>query len=360
MDNSKISLKDLLLTVLKAGGSDLHLSADERPSIRVEGKMRSVENFPILNSEEIRSLCYSLLSEKQQAIFEEERSLDFSFGVKNLARFRVSIFYQKAQVGVVMRMVPHVIPDINLLGLPPIIQNLTNFPNGLVLITGPTGSGKSTTLATLIDKINREQDKHIITVEDPIEFYHHSQNSIITQREVGVDVKNFSSALTQALRQDPDVCLIGELRDLETIEAGLQLAETGHLVFATLHAGSAVDSIIRLIDSFPSDSQNKVRMQLSFILRAIVSQRLIPGTLEKNILATEILFMNDGIRNLVRENQLHQIYSLMQLGQEESQMHTLNQSLLKLVQMGKLSMERALYHSTHPKELRSLFLQKAA
>lgn len=355
-----ISLKNLLLEVLNAGASDLHLSEGERPNVRIEGKMSPLEKFPVLESNGIRSLCYSLLSEKQQAIFEEEKNLDFSFGVKNLARFRVNIFYQKGQVGAVMRMIPHVIPESSLLGLPPVLQSLTNLPNGLVLVTGPTGSGKSTTLATLIDRINKEKNKHIITVEDPIEFYHSSKKSIVTQREVGSDVANFSSALKQALRQDPDICLIGELRDLETIEMTLRLAETGHLVFATLHAGSAVDSIIRLIDSFPSNAQNKVRMQLSFVLRSIVSQRLILGTLGRNVLATEVLFMNDGIRNLVRENKLHQIYSFMQLGQKESRMHTMNQSLLQLVLRGKISAETALWHSPHLKELEFLLAGRQA
>lgn len=358
--SAQLSLKDLLLAVLEVGASDLHLSSGEKPSIRIEGKISALEHLPILTSEEIRALCYSLLSEKQQATFEEKKNLDFSFGVKNLARFRVSIFYQKAQVGVVMRVIPHVIPDSSLLGLPQAISSLVNIPNGLVLVSGPTGSGKSTTLATLIDSINKEQAKHIVTIEDPIEFYHSSQRSIITQREVGSDVNSFGSALRHALRQDPDVCLIGELRDLETIEMGLRLAETGHLVFSTLHAGGAVDSIIRLIDSFPNSSQNKVRMQLSFVIKAIINQRLITGVSGRNVLVTEILFMNNGIRNLIRDNKLHQIYSLMQLGQKESKMHTMNQSLLLLVQRGKLDMKTALYYSTNKKELQSLFVKQAA
>lgn len=354
-----VILKDLLLEVLETGASDLHLSAGEKPNIRIEGKIHSLEQFAVVNSEEIRSLCYSLLSEKQQALFEEDKNLDFSFGVKDLARFRVSLFYQRRQVGVVMRMIPHIIPDSSVLGLPGMFSNLIDIPNGLVLITGPTGSGKTTTLSVLIDKINKEKSKHILTVEDPIEFYHSSQRCIVTQREVGSDVANFSDALKYALRQDPDICLIGELRDLETIEMGLRLAETGHLVFATLHAGGAVDSIVRLIDSFPNDAQNKVRMQLSFVLKAIVSQRLLPGIADKNVLATEVLFMNDGIKNLIRENQLHQIYSLMQLGQQESQMHTMNQSLLRLVKQGKLDMNDALKYSSNKKELQSLLLKQA-
>ncbi|MBE8163393.1 MAG: PilT/PilU family type 4a pilus ATPase [Bdellovibrionaceae bacterium] len=357
---TELALKDLLLKVLETGASDLHLSAGEKPSVRIEGQISSLGQMPVLSSDEIRALCYSLLSEKQQALFEENKNLDFSFGVKNLARFRVNLFFQKAQVGAVMRTIPHVIPDQSLLGLPLSINSLVNIPSGLVLISGPTGSGKSTTIATLIDKINKEQAKHIVTVEDPIEFYHFSQQSIVTQREVGSDVDDFSSALKYALRQDPDVCLIGELRDLETVEMGLRLAETGHLVFSTIHAGSAVDSLIRLIDSFPSNAQNKVRTQLSFVLKAVVNQQLVIDVSGKNTMATEMLFMNDGIKNLLRENKLHQIYSLMQLGQTETKMHTMNQSLLRLVQRGKLDMQRALYYSPNKKELQSLLLKAVA
>lgn len=355
-----LNLKNLLLEILKVGASDLHLSAEQKPNVRIEGKISVLQHFSVLSSEEIRALCYSLLSEKQQAIFEEQKNLDFSFGVKNLARFRVNLFYQKGQVGAAMRVIPHTIPDSSLLGLPRSVLNLTSVPSGLVLISGPTGSGKSTTLATLIDKINKEQAKHILTIEDPIEFYHSHQCSIVNQREVGSDISSFGSALKHALRQDPDVCLIGELRDLETIEMGLRLAETGHLVFSTIHAGGAVDSIVRLIDSFPSSAQNKVRMQLSFVLKAVVNQKLLIGALGKNVLATEILFMNSGIKNLIRDNKLHQIYSAMQLGQEESKMHTMNQSLLLLVQRGKLDMQIALHYSPNKKELQNLLLKIAA
>ncbi|MBE8221210.1 MAG: PilT/PilU family type 4a pilus ATPase [Bdellovibrionales bacterium] len=358
--SDNLNLKNLLVEVLKSGASDLHLAAGEKPRIRIESKMSTLEQLSVLSSEEIRALCYSLLSEKQQAVFEKEKNLDFSFGVKNLARFRVSVFYQKAQVGVVMRVIPHTIPDISLLGLPRSVLNLTDMQSGLVLVSGPTGSGKSTTLATLIDKINSEQHKHIVTIEDPIEFYHSSKKSIITQREIGHDVNDFNSALKHALRQDPDICLIGELRDLETIEMGLRLAETGHLVFSTLHAGGSVDSIVRLIDSFPSSSQNKVRTQLSFTLKAIINQKLVADLSGRNSLVTEVLFMNDAIRNLIRENKLHQIYSIIQLGQQESKMHTMNQSLLHLVKRNKIDIQMALKYSPNKKELQSLLLKLAA
>lgn len=353
-------LKDLLLEVLKSGASDLHLSAGEKPRLRILGSIQKIDSFDQLNSKEIRNLCYSLLSEKQQAAFEEEKNLDFSFGVKDLARFRVSIFYQKGQVSAVFRIIPHEIPNREFLGLPPTIDNFIDFPNGLVLITGPTGSGKTTTLATLINKINNEQKKHIVTVEDPIEFFHFSKKSIVTQRELESDVFSFPKALKYALRQDPDVCLIGELRDLDTIEMALKLADTGHLVFATLHSSGAVDSIMRLIDSFPGSYQNRVRMQLSFVLRAVMSQRLILNSFGNHVLASEMLFMNDAIKNLVRENQLHQIYSSMQLGQKESRMYTMNQSLMLLVQRGKLDMQSALHYSSNRKELQQLLLKKVA
>lgn len=353
-------LKNLLLEVLKTGASDLHLSSGEQPRLRILGTLNPINPFSKLSSEDIRNLCYSLLSEKQQATFEEEKNLDFSFGVKDLARFRVSLFNQKGQVAAVFRMIPHDIPHREFLGLPPVIDNLINFPNGLVLITGPTGSGKTTTLATLIDKINNEQKKHIVTVEDPIEFFHSSKQSIVTQRELGTDVSSFSKALKYALRQDPDICLIGELRDLDTIEMALKLADTGHLVFATLHSSGSVDSILRLVDSFADGAQNRVRTQLSFVLRSIVSQRLILNSSGSHVLASEILFMNDAIKNLIRENKLHQIYSIMQLGQQESRMSTMNQSLMLLVQRGKLDLKTAIHHSPNKKELQQLLLKQAA
>jgi len=274
-----------------------------------------------------------------------------------MARFRANLFFQRGAVSGVFRRIPIDIPDLDVLGLPKVISDLVNFPSGLVLVTGPTGSGKTTTIAALVDKINRERRSHLITLEDPIEFVHPHKNCIVNQREVGIDTVSYRSALKHVLRQDPDVCVLGELRDLETIEAAMNICETGHLVFATLHTNSAVSTITRMVNVFPADQQDRVRTQLSLTLNACVSQRLIPGLKGGSVVATEVLVMNPSIRNLIRENKLHQVYGMMQVGQDKSGMVTLNQSLLQLVLKRKIEVRTAFMHSADPEELDKMLKQ---
>ncbi len=347
----RISLPVLLKTMVEQDASDLHITTGVPPEFRIQGKMARVKSDPLL-AEDTKDLCYSVLSEAQKAEFERNWELDFSFGIKDVARFRGNIFYQRGTVAGVFRKIPIKIPEFESLKLPTIMKEVTQIPNGLILVTGPTGSGKSTSLAALLDLINREEHGHIVTVEDPVEFVHSHKNCIVNQREVGADTKSFGHAMKRLLRQDPDYILIGELRDAETIEMALTMAETGHLVFGTLHTNSTVQSINRMINVFPPHQQAQVRQLLSFTLQAILSQQLIPLSYKPGrALATEVLIPTAAIRNLIREDKIHQIYSSMQSGQDVSGMQTMNQCLVGLVRTGQLSKSDAIDHSPNPDEL---------
>jgi twitching motility protein PilT len=345
------SIYDLLKVMIERGASDLHVTTGSPPRLRIDGKLVPMDH-PNLTPPETKSLCYSILTDSQKHRFEENNELDFSFGVKGLSRFRGNVFMQRGAVAAAFRTIPFEIKTFNDLGLPEIVNDLVKKPRGLILVTGATGSGKSTTLAAMIDKINSERYDHIITVEDPIEYLHGHKKSLINQREVTSDTASFKTALRYILRQDPDVVLIGEMRDLETIEAALTVAETGHLTFATLHTNSAVQTINRIIDVFPPHQQEQIRVQLSFVLEGIIAQQLIP---RKNgqgrVLASELLVPNPAIRNLIREDKIHQLYSMMQTGQAKFGMQTMNQSLVMLYSKGLLSYEDAVARSSVPEEI---------
>jgi twitching motility protein PilT len=346
------TIQDFLRLVLERGGTDLHITAESPPIIRVNGTLVRLP-FPPLSANDTKNLCYSLLTDNQRLRFEEAQELDFSFGIRGLSRFRGNLFVQRGAVGGAFRLIPYSAMALPVLGLPPVVGELTKLPRGLVLVTGPTGSGKSTTLAAMIDKINHERKEHIVTVEDPIEFVHDHRTCIVNQREVYADTKTFNEALRHVLRQDPDIVLIGEMRDLETVESALVVAETGHLVFSTLHTNSAVQTINRIIDIFPERQQPQVRAQLSLILHAVVSQQLIPR-LDGNgrVLAVEVMIPNPAIRNLIREAKVHQIYSQLQIGQTKFGMQTMSQSLADLYMKRAISYEEAMGHATEPDELR--------
>jgi len=352
-----ITLMQLLKFATDQGASDLHIVANSQPALRVNGRIVRIKAEP-LGKEDTRKLCYSVLSDSQKSRFEEARELDFSFDVKNMARFRANYFMQKGAVSGVYRRVPQTIPRFQDLSLPQAVGELTNLPYGLVLVTGPTGSGKSTTIATLIDKINNERHGHIVTLEDPIEFVHQHKNCIVNQREVGADTVSYKTAMKYLLRQDPDYCLLGELRDLETIEAGLVTAETGHLVFATLHTNSAIQTINRIVSVFPGEQQERIRVLLSFTLQGVISQRLLPSLQGGRVAAIEFMTLTPGIRHLIRENKLHQVAAMMQVGQEASGMVTMNQSLLNLLVKRKIDLKTAFSASPEPDQLDSL-LKKA-
>jgi twitching motility protein PilT len=350
-----LSLSDLLKKLIEMGGSDLHLTTNTPPQVRVDGHLRPVEGLRVLNSADTKSLAYSVLTDAQKHRFEENLELDFSFGVRGLSRFRANLFNQRGAVGAVFRAIPYEIKSFEDLGLPAVVSNLCDRPRGLILVTGPTGSGKSTTLAAMLDKVNRERREHIVTIEDPIEFLHSHKSCIVNQREVGADTRGFAEALRTALRQDPDVVLVGEMRDLETIESALRIAETGHLTFATLHTNSAASTINRIIDVFPSAQQAQIRAQLSLVLEGILCQSLIPRADGRGRgMALEILVPNPAIRNLIREDKVHQIYSMMQTGQGKHGMQTFNQSLATLYHKRLISVEVAMQRSSNPDELREL------
>ncbi|CAM6055003.1 unnamed protein product [Sphagnum tenellum] len=316
--------------------SDLHITVGVPPEFRIQGRMVKVKMEPC-TPQETKELCYSILTDAQKSEFEKSMEIDFSFGIKDIARFRGNLFYQRGAVAAVFRRIPLAIPDFDAMKLPQVLKKLIRRPNGLILVTGPTGSGKTTTLAAMLDLLNREEYGHLITIEDPIEFVHPHKNCIVNQREVGVDTKNFTSAMRRVLRQDPDFILVGELRDTETIEMALTMAETGHLVFGTLHTNSAVQSVNRIINAFPPHQQNQVRQVLSFNLVGVLSQQLIARSNgQGRCLATEILIPSMAIRSLIREDKIHQIYSAMQAGQDESGMQTMNQSLTVLVKKRSL------------------------
>jgi len=337
--------------MIQRGASDLHLTVGERPKLRIDGDLVQSQYPKALAPKDTLGLAYSILTENQKKRFEVEDELDFSFGVQNLSRFRGNVYKQRGCVAMAIRQIPYEIHSTEQLGLPNILNRLAERPRGLVLVTGPTGSGKSTTLAAMVDKINKERKGHIITVEDPIEFIHRHQLCVVNQREVGADTKSFTAALKYALRQDPDVILIGEMRDLETIGAALTIAETGHLVLATLHTNSAAESVNRIIDAFPSHQQAQVRAQLAFVLEGVVTQTLLPKSRGKGrVVAAEVMICTPAIRAVIRDEKIHQIYSLMQAGKKHG-MQTLNDSLQSLYLKGDVTLEEALKRSPDPQEL---------
>ena len=352
------NLDQMLKELVARGASDLHITTGIPPMIRLHGHLRPLGDSPLAPAA-TKQLAYSILTDVQKQKFEEQKELDFSFGVRGLGRFRANVYLQRGAVGVAIRTIPYKIFTFQELGLPKVVEELCARPSGLLLITGPTGSGKSTTLTTMIDKINSERSEHIITIEDPIEFVHTHKKCIVNQREVHADTDSFAKALRAALRQDPDKVLIGEMRDLETIESALTIAETGHLTFATLHTNSAVQTINRIIDVFPAHQQPQIRAQLSFVLEGVLCQALIPrADGQGRVMVLEVMIPNPAIRNLIREDKVHQIYSTMQAGQEKSGMQTMNQSLLDHFLRRTITREVALGTSSNAEELMQM-IQRA-
>ncbi len=354
------NLHQLLKAMIEKGASDLHITTNSPPQLRIDGKLHPLK-MPPMNPPETKQLCYSILTDAQKHRFEETWELDLSFGVRGLSRFRGNIFMQRGAVAGAFRAIPYKILSFEELGLPKVVTELARKPRGLILVTGPTGSGKSTTLASIIDRINTERNEHIVTIEDPIEYLHPHKGCVVNQREVGADTKGFTSALKYILRQDPDVVLIGEMRDLETIEAALVVAETGHLAFATLHTNSCVQTINRIVDVFPPYQQSQVRAQLSFVLEGVMCQSLLPranGT--GRVMAIEVMVPNPAIRNLIREDKIHQIYSQMQIGQDKYGMQTMNQALASLYQRRLITLDDAMGRSHDVDELRNIITGGAA
>ena len=349
-------IHQLLKFMVDNTASDLHITPGTPPQLRIDGSLRPL-NVPTLTPPETKKIAYSLLTDAQKHLFEEDKELDFSFGVKGLSRFRANVFQTRGSVGVAIRTIPFEILTFESLNLPKVVEDLNQRPKGLILVTGPTGSGKSTTLAAMIDRINSTRHEHIITIEDPIEFLHPHKSCVVNQREVGADTSTFKRALKSILRQDPDIVLIGEMRDLETIEAALSVAETGHLVFGTLHTNNCVQTINRILDVFPPYQQPQIRAQLSFVLEGVLSQTLIPKKGGGRCLALEIMVPNAAIRNLIREDKVHQIYSIMQVGQSKFGMQTMNQSLLELHLKGTIPVEEVLGRTTNPDEMRQMLTQ---
>jgi len=348
------SIYDLLKSMVDKGASDLHITTGSPPQVRVRGQLYPLD-VPVMDPKTTRELLYSILTESQKHKFEEEQELDLSFGIKGVARFRANIFIQRGALAGVFRMIPYEILALDTLGLPPVVMKLTSLPRGLILVTGPTGCGKSTTLAAFLDKINTERHDHIVTIEDPIEFVHKHKGCLVNQREIGADTKSFVNALKYILRQDPDVVFIGEMRDLETMQAALTISETGHLVFATLHTNSAVQTANRIVDAFPAHQQSQIRAQLAFVLEAVIAQQLIPRQDGKGrVMSSEVMISTPAIRNLIREDKIHQIYSQMQVGQTKHGMQTMNQSLLNLYMRKLVSLDDALGRSMDPDELRQM------
>jgi twitching motility protein PilT len=351
------NLHQLLKAMIEKGASDLHITTSTPPQLRIDGKLLPLK-MPPLSPPETKQLCYSILTDSQKHKFEESNELDLSFGVRGLSRFRANVFTQRGAVAGAFRAIPYKIKSFDELGLPKVIQSLARKPRGLILVTGPTGSGKSTTLASIIDFINTERNEHIVTIEDPIEYLHPHKNCVVNQREVGADTKSFQNALKYILRQDPDVVLVGEMRDLETIEAALTVSETGHLCFATLHTNSAVQTINRIVDVFPPYQQAQVRAQLSFVLEGVLCQSLIPrANGPGRVMSLEVMIPNPAIRNLIREDKIHQMYSQMQIGQDKFGMQTMNQSLASLYIRRMISMDDALGRSSDAEELKQLIAQ---
>ncbi len=351
---SKLTLTTLLRAMVDQDASDLHIACGTPPQFRIHGKLFKAksDNF---TPDQIQELVFEILTEEQKQVFLEKQELDFSFGVKDVARFRGNLFFQRGSVGAVFRKIAMIVPNIDDLGLPDVLKKVMRQPNGLVLITGPTGSGKSTSLASMIDFLNREENGHILTIEDPIEYVHNHKNCIVNQREVGSDSKSFHEALKHSLRQDPDYILVGELRDLETIEMALTAAETGHLVFATLHTNSAVQSIARILNVFPPHQQPQIRQLLATTLQCVMTQQLVPNSGKSGrCLALELMIPNMAVRNLIREDKIHQVYGAMQAGQGGTGMITMNQSLAENVRKGNLTKQDAMGFSLIPDELQKM------
>lgn len=340
MNNQELRIELLLEEVVKKRASDLHLQVGIPPMLRVDGSLIPVQGFNPLDEAAVETLVFAILDQDQQQILIKDKEFDFSFAFGNLGRFRVNAFHERGNIAAALRLIPNEIKSVTELGMPQVVMNFSEYPRGLVLVTGPTGSGKSTTLASLVDKINTEKSHHIITIEDPIEFTHKSKKSVVVQREVHYDTYSFSAALRSSLRQDPDVVLIGEMRDLETISAAITIAETGHLVFATLHTNSAAQSIDRMIDVFPPHQQPQIRAQLSNILMAIVSQRLVPSIGGGRVVAAEVLVANSAVRNIIREGKSHQLDAVIQTGADVG-MQTMDRTLVNLVQAGTVTFDDA-------------------
>ena len=338
--NTELRIEILLEEVIRKRASDLHLQVSVPPMLRIDGKLTPIAGYQPLNEEDVESLVFAILDEEQKQILLKDKEFDFSFAFGDLGRFRVNAFHERGNMAAALRLIPNEIKSVAELGMPPVVNGFANYPRGLVLVTGPTGSGKSTTLAALIDQINTEKAHHIITIEDPIEFTHKSKKSVVVQREVHYDTYSFSAALRSSLRQDPDVVLIGEMRDLETISAAITIAETGHLVFATLHTNSAAQSIDRMIDVFPPHQQPQIRAQLSNILMAICSQRLIPAIGGGRIAAAEILVATPAVRNIIREGKSHQLDAVIQTGGDQG-MQSMDKTLVTLVQAGTITYDEA-------------------
>jgi len=350
----EIDFADVLKEVVELNASDLHLTVGAPPMVRVRGELRALENYPQLSSKDTRDIVYSILSNDQRKRLEEEWQVDFSYSVPRFGRFRVNAYMQRASVGAAFRLIPSEIKSVDQLGLPAVIHEMVKKPRGFVLVTGPTGSGKSTSLAGMIDEINKNRKEHILTIEDPIEFLHRHQKCVVNQREIGNDAQSFSLGLKAALRQDPDVILVGEMRDLETISTALTAAETGHLVFATLHTQDTAQTIDRIIDVFPPHQQQQVRVQLSVALQGIVTQQLLPtADGSGRIAACEVLVLNAAVRNLIREGKTHQIHSVLQTGGSLG-MQSMDSALAQLVRQGKITRELAESRSSTPEELRRL------
>lgn len=353
---SSVRLDDLLVFTRRAEVSDLHLTVGVPPVLRIDGQLRAIEGFKPLMPADTRSLAMELLDEKQMGVLEQNRELDLSFGRRGAGRYRLNVYWQRGSIGLAIRVIRSTIPTIDELGLPQITKQFAMSDKGLLLVTGPTGSGKSTTLAAMIQYINQNDSCHIITVEDPIEYLYRHERSIINQRQVGDDTLGFAPALRHILRQDPDVILIGEMRDLETIEAAMTMAETGHLVFATLHTTDAVQTINRIVDVFPTNQQQQARVQLSFVLLGVVAQQLLPRVKGGRVLAMEILKVNAAARNQIRESEVHQIYTILETGSREG-MITMNQWLYNLYIHGEITREVALSRSTNPDQMKRMLQQ---
>jgi twitching motility protein PilT len=350
----EIDFAEVLKSTVELNASDLHLTTGLPPMVRVRGDIRELENYPALGSKDTRDIIYSILSNDQRKKLEEDWQVDFSYSVPRFGRFRVNAYMQRASVGAAFRLIPSDIKSVDQLGLPTVIHEMVKKPRGFVLVTGPTGSGKSTSLAAMIDEINKSRKEHILTIEDPIEFLHRHQRCVVNQREIGNDAQSFSLGLKAALRQDPDVILVGEMRDLETISTALTAAETGHLVFATLHTQDAPQTIDRIIDVFPPHQQQQVRVQLSVALQGVVTQQLLPtADGSGRVAACEVLVLNPAVRNLIREGKTHQIHSVLQTGMSQG-MQSMDSALAQLVRAGKITRELAESRSSTPEELKRL------